>query len=455
MEQVIAALREQRQQHVDRLMEWLRIPSVSTDSNHDADTRRAGEFILDELRNAGFEARMHETPRHPVVTAEWLGAPGQPTLLVYGHYDVQPPDPLELWRHGAFEPTVEGVNLVARGATDDKGQVLALVRGISGMLTTRGSLPVNVRFLIEGEEEIGSPNLAPFVEAHKDDLAADVVLVSDCSQFGPGQPALTIGLRGLVYFEVKAFGPNRDLHSGSFGGTVTNPANALCEIIGRLKDDDGRVTIPGFYDGVREMPSAQRSEMAALGLDDAEYARELGVEALAGETGFTTVERRSIRPTLDVNGLYSGWTGEGAKTVLPAEAMAKFSMRLVADQDPDVIREATESYLRQLAPAGIRLEIRCFEGAPAILVNRENPFLAAAERAMAQGFGAEPLHIHEGGSIPIVSSFKSILGLDSILMGLGLPDDGAHSPNEKFNLDDYQRGIEAAAYFLQEMAAVQ
>ncbi|MFQ5654705.1 MAG: dipeptidase [Planctomycetota bacterium] len=452
MESVIERLRERRQEHVDRLKEWLRIPSISTDSAHKAETRRAGEFILDELRSAGFEARMTDTAGHPIVTAQWLGARHAPTLLVYGHYDVQPPDPLELWRHGPFEPTEEGRNLVARGATDDKGQVLALVRGICGFLEQRGSLPVNVKFVIEGEEEIGSPSLEPYIEEHREELAADLALVSDCSQFGPGMPAITVGLKGLVYLEVEIRGPNRDLHSGSFGGSVENPGNALAAIIGRLKDAGGRITIPGFYDDVRELTEEERHGFAELPFDEDAYRDDLGVARLFGEEGFTTLERKWARPTLDVNGLLCGYTGEGAKTVLPSRAMAKFSMRLVPDQDPGRIREATIAHLESICPPTVAMEITCHHGAEPILVDPRGPFMQRAVRAVERGFGKKPVFIREGGSIPVVSTLKSALGVDTVLLGLGLPDDNTHSPNEKFNLDDFQRGIETAAYLLEELA---
>ncbi len=454
MQDVIEKIQSEKDAHVDKLKDWLRIPSVSTDSNHKGDVRQAGEFIQDELREAGFDVEMHDTPGHPIVTATWLGKEGGKTLLVYGHYDVQPPDPVDLWRHGPFEPVIEGSNIVARGATDDKGQALALIRGISAYLKVRGELPINVKFLIEGEEEIGSPNLGPFIAKHRDKLAADVVLVSDCSQFGPGQPAITVGLKGLMYLEVEATGPNRDLHSGSFGGAVENPGHALCRILSSLKDDNGRVTIPGFYDDVVDLTDEERKAMAELPFDEAAYATDLGVKDLHGEEGYTTLERTWARPTLDVNGLLCGWTGEGAKTVLPSKAMGKFSMRLVANQDPEKIKQLVVDHLNSICPKGITLDVRPLHGAAPCLVPSSSPYLAAAKRAVAQGFGTEPVYIREGGSIPVVATFKEELGIDTILMGLGLHDDNAHSPNEKFNLEDYQRGIETVAYLLDEIAAL-
>lgn len=454
MQKVIEDIRAQKDAHVEKLKEWLRIPSVSTDSSHKGDVRKAAEFVVEELRGYGFDVEIHDTPGHPVVTASWLGAADQKTLLVYGHYDVQPPDPVDLWRHGPFEPTIEGTNIVARGATDDKGQALALVRGIGAYLKVNGSLPINVKFLIEGEEEIGSPNLGPFIESHTDDLSADVVLVSDCSQFGPGQPAITVGLKGLMYMEVEVTGPNKDLHSGSFGGAVENPGHALCKMLSSLKDDEGRVTIPGFYDDVVDLTEEERQAIAALPFDEAEYRDELGVARVHGEKGYSTLERVWARPTLDVNGLLCGWTGEGAKTVLPSKAMGKFSMRLVANQDPKKIEALVSEHLHKICPPTVKLDVRPLHGAMPVLVPSDSPFLAAGKRALAKGFGAEPVFIREGGSIPVVATFKELLGIDTILMGLGLHDDNAHSPNEKFNLEDYQRGIETVAYLLDEIAAV-
>ncbi|MGE4620458.1 MAG: dipeptidase [Planctomycetota bacterium] len=452
MQDVIERLSEGRQQHIDRLVDWLRIPSISTDSQRSGDVRNAGEWILDELSNAGFEARLDETDGHPVCFASWTGAEGAPTVLIYGHYDVQPPEPLELWRHGAFEPTLEGDDLIARGATDDKGQVLALVRGVCGVLQQRGSLPVNVKFLIEGEEEIGSPNLAPYIEAHRDELAADVAVISDCSQFAPGIPAITIGLKGLVYLEILVQGPNRDLHSGSFGGSVENPANALTRILGSLRDEEGHITIPGFYDRVRDLTAEQRAAFTELPFDEEGFQKDLGVPQLHGEAGWTTLERKGARPTLDINGLLSGWTGEGAKTVLPAHASAKLSMRLVADQDPVEIEKLVTKHLQSLCPATCTIEVHTHHGAEPVLVEQESPWLEAAARAIEKGFGKAPVYIYEGGSIPVVSDMKRILAIDTILLGLGLPDDNAHSPNEKFHLPDYQRGIETIAWFLDEIA---
>ena len=452
MHEIIETLSGDRQQHIDRLVEWLRIPSISTDRQREGDVRRAGEWILGELATSGFDARLDETEGHPVCFASWTQAVGAPTVLIYGHYDVQPPEPLELWRHGAFEPTIEGDDLIARGATDDKGQVLALVRGVCGVLKHRGSLPVNIKFLIEGEEEIGSPNLAPYIKAHSEELTADVALISDCSQFAPGIPAITVALKGLVYLEVFVQGPNRDLHSGSFGGAVENPANALTRILGSLRDEEGRITIPGFYDDVRDLTPEEREDFASLPFDEEAFRNDLDVPQVHGEAGWTTLERKGARPTLDINGLLSGWTGEGAKTVLPAHASAKLSMRLVPDQDPRVIETLVSDHLRSLCPPSCTIEVSVHHGAEPVLVERNSHWLEAAAIAVEKGFGKTPVFIREGGSIPVVSDLKKILGIDTILLGLGLPDDNAHSPNEKFHLPDYQRGIETAAWFLDEIS---
>ena len=406
-----------------------------------------------EFRNAGFESQLNETPGHPVVTATWTRAPGAPTLLVYGHYDVQPPDPVDLWRHGPFEPVIEGENIVARGATDDKGQALALIRGISTYLEVKGKLPVNVKFLIEGEEEIGSPNLEPFIRENLDALRCDAILVADCSMFGPGMPAITVGLKGLCYLEVEVIGPNRDLHSGGYGGGVENPGHVLCKLLSSLKNDQGRITIPGFYDDVIDLTAEERAALRALPFDEEAYRLDLDVPRLHGEAGFTTLERVGARPTLDINGLVSGWTGEGAKTVLPSRALGKFSMRLVANQDPKKIEALVSEHLKAICPPTVTLKVTGLHGAEPVLVSADSPHVKAASRALARAFGRDPVFIREGGSIPIVATFKKLFGVDSVLMGLGLNDDNAHSPNEKFSLDSYQKGIEAVAYLLEELRA--
>jgi acetylornithine deacetylase/succinyl-diaminopimelate desuccinylase-like protein len=437
--------------HLDSLCELLRIPSVSTDPAHAEDVARAAEWVANDLRAMSFATEVIPTAGHPIVYAEWLGAPGKPTVLIYGHYDVQPPDPVELWRNPPFEPTIEGGNIVARGATDDKGQFYAHLKGCEAHMRTTGSLPVNVKFVIEGEEEIGSPNLEPFLAEHRERLAADIVLVSDTSMYAPGRPAITWGLRGLAYFEVHVKGPSHDLHSGLYGGAVKNPINALCEMIGKLHDEQGRVTVDGFYDDVRPLTEQERAETAALGHDEAAFRAEIGVSESVGEAGYTVLEQTASRPTLDCNGIWGGYTGAGAKTVLPSEAHAKFSCRLVADQDPRDIEDKVEAWFAANAPAGVEVSVKRHHGAPPFLVDRSAPAISAAVRALERVWQTKPVFIRSGGSIPIVASFKHVLGLDTILMGFGLADDRLHSPNEKFGLENFRQGIRSSAYVLEEL----
>ncbi|MBL8825600.1 MAG: dipeptidase [Planctomycetaceae bacterium] len=435
------------------LCELLRIPSVSADSAFKADVRRAGEWVANQFRQLKFATQLHETPGHPIVTAQSPFVPGAPTVLVYGHYDVQPPDPLGEWITPPFEPTIRGGNLYARGATDDKGQMLTHVKSAEAWVRSGTPLPVNLKYLIEGEEEVGSENLEAFIEQHKKELAADVVVISDTCQFGPGQPAITYGLRGIAYFELRLRGPKQDLHSGTFGGAVTNPANTLAKLVAALKDDQGRIQVPGFYDDVVPLTDRERQEFARLKFQEAEFMKQLGVSALTGEAGYTTLERRWARPTCDVNGLTSGYQGEGAKTVLPAKASAKFSFRLVPNQDPHQIAVSLEQMLRKLCPPGIELELIAFHGAPGVVVPLESPHVSAAARAIEHGFGVAPVYIREGGSIPVVGTFRKLLGIDTLLLGWGLDDDNTHSPNEKFCLADYHRGIKASARLWQEIGS--
>lgn len=456
MNEIDRYLEQQRDTHLAELFDLLRIPSVSTDATRAGEVVRAAGWVAERMRELGFDTTVYPTAGHPIVYGEWLGAPGKPTVLIYGHYDVQPAAPLELWRNPPFEPTLEtradgGKNIVARGATDDKGQFYCHLKGCEAHMRTAGALPVNVKLLIEGEEEVGSPNLEPFLEAHRDTLAADIVLISDTSMFGPGRPAITVGLRGLAYFEVHVTGPSHDLHSGLFGGAVKNPINALCEMIGKLHDADGRVTIPGFYDRVRPLSAEERAEMAALGHDEAAFRAEVGLEQTVGERGYTVLEQISARPTLDCNGIWGGYTEPGAKTVLPAEAHAKFSCRLVPDQDPKEVEKLVADWFSANAPPGTTVRVEPHHGGIPFLVDRSAPAIAAASRALEHVWNVPPVAIRSGGSIPIVASFKSVLGLDSVLMGLGLSDDRLHSPNEKFGLDNYLQGIRACAHTLAEL----
>jgi acetylornithine deacetylase/succinyl-diaminopimelate desuccinylase-like protein len=452
MSNAMSYIEENRNKFVQDLLELIRIPSVSAVPAHKGDVQRCADWLAAHLRSLGLAVEIHPTPGHPIVYAEWLGAPDAPTVLIYGHYDVQPVDPLHLWRHPPFEGVIEGDNLIARGATDDKGQVFAHVKAVESFLKTGGRLPVNVKLLIEGEEEVGSENLDHWVSANRSRLACDVVVISDGSQFGPGMPAINYGLRGLAYMEIRVQGPNRDLHSGAFGGAVANPANALCEIVAGLKDGDGHIAIEGFYDKVRPLTDAEREAYRKLPFDDGVFRRSIGIDRTVGEKGFTTLEQRWARPTCDVNGIFGGYQGEGAKTVLPAWAGAKVSFRLVPDQEPHEIAELFRRHVAKHTPPGVTVEVIEHHGGKAVIVPTTGNAMTAALKAVQRGFGREPLLIREGGSIPVVSTFQEILGAPTLLIGFGLNDDNAHSPNEKFDLKDYQRGIRTSAALLEELA---
>lgn len=454
MQAVLDRIDARRERFVADLVELLRIPSVSADPAFAGEVRRAASWVRDHLAACGLAAELIDTAGHPIVYAETPPVPGAPVALVYGHYDVQPPDPLAEWITPPFEPAIRDGKLFARGATDDKGQMLTHVHSVAEWLATAGRLPLQVKLLIEGEEEVGSPHLEPFLAANADRLACDCVVVSDSSQFAPGLPAITYGLRGIAYFELRLTGPKQDLHSGVFGGAVSNPANAMCQMLGQLVDADGRITIPGFYDDVAPLTDAERQEFASLPFDEAGFRGQLGVEALAGERGYTTLERRWARPTLDVNGLTSGYQGEGAKTVLPARASAKLSCRLVPNQDPHQVAEGLRRRLTELLPPGIHMELVEHHGAPGVVMPLDSPWLRAAAAAIESGFGRRPVFIREGGSIPIVNHFCRILGADVLLLGWGQNDDNPHSPNEKFSLDDYHRGIRASAALWDKLASV-
>ncbi|MCS7082937.1 MAG: dipeptidase [Bacteroidota bacterium] len=438
---------------LEELKDLLRIPSVSADPAHRADVARAAQWLADHLRGLGLEAEVLPTDGHPIVYAEWLGAPDAPTVLCYGHYDVQPPDPLELWESPPFEPTIRDGKLYARGASDDKGQAFLHLKALEAYLRAEGRPPVNVKFLLEGEEEVGSAHLAPFIERHRDRLRADVVLISDTAMFGPEEPSITYALRGLCYLEVELEGPNRDLHSGVYGGSVDNPALILARILAALHDAYGRITVPGFYDRVRPLEESERRLLAELPFDEAAYRRDLGLEALWGELGYTPLERATARPALDVNGLWSGYQGPGAKTVLPAQAGAKLSARLVPDQRAQEIAELIEAHLKRLCPPTARIRVRRLHGAEPVLVPLDHPALQAAARACERVFGRKPYFTREGGSIPVVALFDRLLGLKSVLLGFGLSSDAIHSPNEHFRLENFRKGIHTVAAFWRELAA--
>ncbi len=454
MNAVTKYIHDHRKAFEEDLSELLRIPSVSADSRQRAETHRAAEWMLAQFQGLGLKSEMVETAGHPLVYAETPAVPGKPVALVYGHYDVQPPEPLDEWISPPFEPTVRNGNVYARGATDDKGQMLTHVKGAEAWLKTVGKLPIQVKFLIEGEEEVGSEHLAPFVKENRERLACDTVVISDCGQFAPGIPAITYGLRGIAYFELRLRGPKQDLHSGTFGGAVTNPAGALVSLLAALKDEHGRIQVPGFYDDVIPLSDRERSEFASLPATDEEFMQSVGVGGMWGEHGFTSIERRWARPTCDINGLTSGYQGEGAKTVLPAKASAKLSFRLVPNQDPHKIAKSLRKFLEERLPPGIQMELIDHHGAPGVVVPLDSPYVRAASAAIEKGFGREPVYIREGGSIPIVNTFTRELGADALLLGWGQNDDNTHSPNEKFSLDDYHRGTLASAHLWQELAAI-
>jgi acetylornithine deacetylase/succinyl-diaminopimelate desuccinylase-like protein len=454
---VFTAIDRRRAEFLDELDQYLRIPSVSTDPAYRNDINRCADFVRDRFQAAGLTARLVESGGHPLVYAEWLGAPGKPTLLFYGHYDVQPPDPLELWRHPPFEPTLEGGDLVARGATDDKGQSHAHMAGVAAMLAVRGSLPVNVKFIIEGEEESGGQAIESYVrsDAGKKQLACDAVVVSDSAMLAPGQPSLLYSLRGIAYFELAAVGPNIDLHSGTFGGVVQNPLHALSIVLAGLKDPvTGRILIDGFYDDVRALEPWEREEMKAIAIDDTQMARELGVPELQGERGFATRERIGGRPTYDVHGMWGGYQAAGAKTVLPSRAGAKISMRLVPDQDPDRVRGLVERHVERATPRGVRIETKFLHGAKPLLIDAKGPMIEAAIDAMEDVWGRRPVRVREGGSIPIVSTFVDELRAPVLLIGFGLPDDRLHAPNEKLDLAQYMGGIRSTARLLDRVGSL-
>ncbi len=449
MNDTIEYLRQHRERHQRELEEFVSIPSVSAKSEHRPDIRRAADWLVERLLEAGMAtAEIHPTEGHPIIVSEWRSATESPTLLIYGHYDVQPPEPLDEWVSPPFEPEVRDGKLFGRGAVDDKGQLFLYLKAVEAHIATRGSLPVNLVFLIEGEEEVGSPHLASFLVENRKRLQCDAVLISDTGMFAPGLPSITTGLRGLAYMEVRVQGPASDLHSGSYGGAVVNPANALARIIASLHDDSGRVTVPGFYDDVRELTDATRGRIAALPFEEEELRSEVGAPALGGEKGFGTLERIWARPTLDVNGLLSGYTGEGAKTVLPARAMAKISMRLVPDQSYREVERRFTAYVRSLAPAGVSVEVVTLHGGEPWHADPTHPIFESAAGALEDAFGRPPVFIREGGSIPIVRDFELTLHAPVVLIGFALPGANTHAPNEWFSLDNLARGSEAIALLL-------
>jgi len=444
-----------RTEGLDGLRAFLSIPSVSAITFHREDVWRAAAFLADRLTTAGLEGvAVLPTPGHPVVVGEWLHAPGAPTALVYGHYDVQPVDPLPLWTSPPFEPAVREGRLFARGAADDKGQVWMHILAVEALLRTTGRLPCNVKFLLEGEEEIGSGHLPTFVAERRGQLAADVVVISDSGFYAPGLPSIAYGLRGLCGLDLHVHGPNRDLHSGEYGGAVQNPLHALADLLAGLHDREGLVTVAGFYDEVRPLDGPERAALARLPFEETEYRRGIGVPATFGEAGYTTTERSSARPTLEVNGMWGGFLGEGSKTIIPAEAHAKVTCRLVPDQDADRVLALVRTHLEAHCPPGVRVEVDVHGGSPATVVPLDSEYIRAAARALQQAFGTAPVYLRMGGSIGVVPAFTQTLRAPVVLMGFGLPEDRIHSPNESFDLGNYDRGQRAIAGYWLELGAM-
>lgn len=432
---------------LDELVDLLKIPSISADTNYKEDMLRAANKVEDFLKKAGCDkTEIAKTAGHPIVYGEKIIDDNLPTILIYGHYDVQPADPLELWDAPPFEPNIKDGKIYARGACDDKGQVFMHVKALE-VLNNTDSLQCNVKFMIEGEEEVGSPNLGPWIANNKEKLACDVVLVSDTSMISMEHPSIETGLRGLAYLQVEVTGPNRDLHSGVYGGGVANPINILCKMIASLQDDKNRITIPGFYDKVEELSNEDRENLNKAPFDLEEYKKDLDIDDVRGEEGYTTLERTGIRPTLDVNGIWGGYTGEGAKTVLPSKAHAKISMRLVPHQEPEEIADIFEKHFKSIAPAGVKVKVSRDHGGQPVVTPTDSIAYQAASKAIQATFGKEPIPTRGGGSIPIVALFEEHLGVKTVLLGFGLDNDNIHSPNEKFDLFNYYKGIETLPHF--------
>lgn len=454
MDKLFYYIDKNEQKFLDELFHFLRFPSISTDPKFKSNLIECADWLIDNIKSFGFQnVKKHETKGHPIIYGEWMGAgKDAPTVLIYGHYDVQPPDPLELWTKPPFEPDVRDGYIFARGASDDKGQVFAHVKGIEAHMKTNGNLPVNVKLLIEGEEESGSDNLEIFINENKEMLACDTVVISDTEWFAKGLPSICYSLRGISFIEVTVTGPNRDLHSGTFGGAVDNPAVVLANIISALKDKYGKVTIPGFYDDVLELSDEERAGFYKLPFNPKEYKADLDVDDVYGENGYSTLERTWARPSLDVNGIISGYTGEGAKTVLPSKAMAKISMRLVPNQDTDDISKKAIDYIKSIAPKTVKIEAKALHGGNPVLVPRDSKGVEAAMKALKKAFNVDPVFMREGGSIPIVGDFINKLNAPVVLMGLGLPTDNIHSPDENMKVSNYIGGIKASAAFFEEFS---
>ncbi len=455
MKQVLDYIQQNKDRFIEELKEYIAIPSISTLESSKDDVAKCAKYVEEQLNKAGIEkTKIIPTDNHPLVYGEWMGVEGAPTVLVYGHYDVQPVDPLEEWNTPPFEATIKEGKIWARGANDNKGQNYVHVKSVESFFRTKGTLPLNVKFIFEGEEEIGSESLEKFlhIEEARELLKCDAVLISDTSMYGPNIPTINYGLRGLCYMEIEVTGPNRDLHSGSFGGGVANPINELANIISKLIDENGRITIPNFYADVVELTELERENYKALNFSDEELEKELKVGELKGEKGYSTLERMSGRPTLDCNGIVGGFTEAGAKTVLPSKASAKISMRLVPNQEPKKIAQEFKKYIEQLAPKSVKVEVKELHGGLPIVMSLNDKAIVAAAKATSKAFGAETVYTREGGSIPIVVEFSKQLNAPVVLMGLGLDTDDIHSPNEHFDISSFEKGIEASAYFMEEFA---
>lgn len=460
MDQTQQFIQSNKDRFLEELLDWLRIPSVSADPAYKADVDKAADFLVEKLRTAGADqVKKHPTAGHPIVYAEKIIDPSLPTVLVYGHYDVQPPDPLDLWESGPFEPVIKETPLhpegaiFARGACDDKGQAYMHVKAFEAMMQA-GELPCNVKFMIEGEEEVGSDNLGVFCRENREMLSCDVILISDTAIIANDVPSITVGLRGLSYVEVEVTGPNKDLHSGVYGGAVANPINVLADMISSMMDENRHITIPGFYEDVAEVSEAERKAMNEAPFDLEAYKKDLGIDAVQGEKGYTTLERTSIRPTLDVNGIWGGYTGEGAKTVLPSKAYAKISMRLVPNQDSHKITKLFADHFQSIAPDSVEVTVTPHHGGEAVVIPVDSDEYRAAHRAMEHTFGKPPIPVRGGGSIPIVALFEEVLEVKSVLMGFGLDSDSIHSPNEHYGVFNFHKGIETIPWFYQEYAAL-
>ena len=454
-EKAVLYAKENSDRFLEELKELVAIPSVSSDSNCLGEMKACAKFVENAISSIGFDrVEMVETKKHPIVHGEWLGAPGAPTVLVYGHYDVQPVDPLELWETPPFEASERDGRLYGRGTVDDKGQFYLHLKAMESWLSSSESLPVNMKVIIEGEEEVGSESLEPFLDDNREMLSADVAVISDTSMIKKGWPSITYGLRGIAYFQIDLKGPSQDLHSGIFGGAVKNPIHALTEIIGKLKDENGRISIPGLYDDVVEVTSEERADMAELPFEEELFLEEVGAPRLSWESGYTPLESLWCRPALDVNGIWGGFSGEGSKTVIPSEAHAKVSIRLVPNQEPDVIGDLLEAYVKEIAPPEVEVTVQRMHGGRPFLGDLSHPAFAAAGRALEKGFGAKAVCIREGGSIPFVRNMTETLDLPCLLLGFGLPGENAHAPNEWIDLENYALGTQSAIHLYQELSLI-